>query len=95
MLFFCLFYLFLSICSFPIQSMKLCINCKYFLLNPSLKGYANPENGKCTLFPEKMEDNMNYLITGEVPPIADYKKCIIVRYTSDRCGKEGRYYEEF
>lgn len=91
MLFFCLFYMFL----FMVQSVpvKLCINCKHFLLNPSSSGYVNPENGKCTLFPEKMEDNMNYLITGEVQPIADYKKCIIVRYTSDRCGKEGKYYE--
>jgi len=83
MLFFCLFLFMFSVHS---QTVRLCMNCKHFLLNPSLYG-------KCTLFPEKMEDNMNYLITGEVPPIADYKKCIIVRYTSDRCGKEGKYYE--
>ena len=90
MLFFCLFLFMFSVHS---QIVRLCMNCKHFLLNPSSSGYVNSENGKCTLFPEKMEDNMNYLITGEVPPIADYKKCIIVRYTSDRCGKEGKYYE--
>ena len=76
MLFFCLFLFMFSVHS---QTVRLCMNCKHFLLNPSL-------SGKCTLFPEKMEDNMNYLIT-------NYKKCIIVRYTSDRCGEKGKYYE--
>ena len=78
--------LFLFMFSVHSQTVRLCMNCKHFLLNPSSSGYVNPENGKCTLFPEKMEDNMNYLIK-------NYKKCIIVRYTSDRCGKEGKYYE--
>ena len=93
MLFFCLFLFLFTVRPILAQPVKLCINCKHFLLNPSLLGYTNPENGKCTLFPEKMEDNMNYLITGCPTPIADYKKCIIVRYTTDRCGKEGKYYE--
>lgn len=67
MLFFCLF---LFIFSIHVQTVRLCMNCKHFLLNQSL-------SGKCTLFPEKMGDNMNYLITGDAPPIADYKNALL------------------
>ena len=93
MLFFCLVLLMCTVRSVPVQPVRLCINCKHFLLNPSLSGYANPENGKCALFPEQKEDNKNYLITGDISSVMDYKKCVVVRNTDDMCGEEGKYYE--
>jgi len=72
-----------------VKPVKLCVNCKHFLLEHSL---ANQENGKCLLFPIKKKDKKK-IVGGHVTTPVDYEKCIIVRNNEDMCGKKGKYYE--
>ena len=82
-----LFFLF-YVHSQEIKPVKLCINCKHFVLKPS---FSNPENGKCLLF-QKMNTDKKNLVTG-YNDILDYEKCIIVRNNENMCGEDGKYYE--
>jgi len=67
---------------------KLCINCKYFLINNN-----NNELSKCSLFPKEI-DNSNFLVTGiEEEKIVDYSYCSTARQFYHMCGNEGKMYE--
>lgn len=71
-----------------VKPIKLCLNCKHFLLENPL---SNPENGKCLLFPIKKMNKKS--ITSRYTNPVDYEKCIVVRNSEDMCGKKGKYYE--
>lgn len=77
-----------SIYCLEVKPVKLCLNCKHFLLVHPL---SNPENGKCLLFPIKKKEKTK-IFTKYTSPI-DYEKCIVVRNSEDMCGKKGKYYE--
>ena len=78
-----------SIYCLEVKPVKLCVNCKHFLLEHSL---ANQENGKCLLFPIKKTDKKK-IVGGHATTPVDYEKCIVVRNHEDMCGKKGKYYE--
>lgn len=61
-----------------------CKNCKFFR-NDFLLGN---KYGKCSLFQEL--DDPDFLVTGK----GEYLFCSIVRDNDDKCGKEGKMYEE-
>lgn len=76
-----------SISCLEAKPVKLCVNCKHFLLSHPL---SHPENGKCLLFPIKKTDKKS--ITRYITQV-DYEKCIVLRNSEDMCGKKGKYYE--
>lgn len=91
MLFVCLFLFMFSaysVSSLEVKPVKLCINCKHFLLKPIM---SNPENGKCLLYPKMIVDKNN-LVTGYTTSV-DYEKCVVARNSEDMCGEEGKHYE--
>lgn len=84
-------YIILIICSIilPIISLKqtkpkLCINCKYFILDND-----NSKFGKCSFFPKK---ESAFLVNG----ISDenYYYCSVSRDAKDMCGEDGKYYKK-
>ena len=87
MLFICLFLFMYSVYSAEVKPVKLCINCRHFLLKPS---FSNPNNGKCSLYPTMKVDRN--LISGYTSYI-DYEKCIISRNNENMCGEDGKRYE--
>jgi len=79
-----------SIYCLEVKPVKLCVNCKHFLLNhPS----SNAENGKCLLFPIKKIDKPVKKSMTKYTSHVDYEKCIVVRNNEDMCGKQAKYYE--
>jgi hypothetical protein len=85
-----LFYLLLILtCDSYIIKPKLCINCKYFILNKD-----NEEYSKCIKFPI-IKKNKSYLITGdEKKEVIDYFHCLTVRSFERMCGENGKKYED-
>lgn len=77
-----------SVYCVDVKPVKLCLNCKHFLLENPL---SNPENGKCLLFPIKKTNKKS--ITSRYTNPVDYEKCIVVRNSEDMCAKQGKYYE--
>ena len=88
MLFFFVFLFLYSVDSVEVKPVKLCKNCKHFMLKSS---FSNSENGKCSLFPTLKVDR-NRFGSGYTNYI-DYEKCQLVRNNDNMCGKEGRRYE--
>lgn len=88
MIFFCMFLFIYSVYSLEATPVKLCKNCKHFMLKSP---FSNPENGKCSLFPILKVDR-NRFGSGYTTYI-DYEKCQVVRNNDNMCGKEGKRYE--
>lgn len=80
--------IFLSTYSLQQTKPKLCINCKFFITDNERNEY-----GKCSLFPKKQNDNINFLVNGinKDTPIDYYYASTIRNFES--CGKEGRLYK--
>lgn len=88
MLFFYMFLFLYSVYSLELKPVKLCANCKHYMLRPYV---FNSENEKCSLFPV-IKVNRNRFGPGYTSYI-DYEKCVVVRNDDNMCGKEGRRYE--
>ena len=71
-----------------------CVNCKFFKSDFLL--YFNKEYGKCTQFPKIIDDEEpNFLVTGvKRKQKIEYQYCSIVRGNENKCGEEGKLYEE-
>jgi len=67
---------------------KFCINCRHF------KGDYLSSNkfGKCKLFPEKEDNQIEYLVSGK--PHSRYYYCSTARKFDNMCGLEGKYYDK-
>ena len=76
----------LPIFSLKQNTVKLCINCKYFITDNDNGKYA-----KCSLF-SKDEGLINYLLNGINEN--EYYYCSIVRGNEKYCGKEGTKYKK-
>ena len=70
-----------------LQTSKLCIDCKYCVVNAN-----NPQYSKCSLFPRD-ESRINYLVSGKLESI-DYMYCSTARSTNNMCGTEGLLYKK-
>lgn len=64
---------------------KFCINCRH--AKPDFFGATY---SKCTLFPEKDTNQVEYLVTGK--PHSQYFYCSTARKSDQMCGPEGKYY---
>jgi hypothetical protein len=71
-----------------LETPKYCVNCKHF----KSQFFFPTEFGKCKLFPIIKKDE-NFLVTGKVKEVTDYKYCSVVRVYEDKCGEEGKLYE--
>ena len=68
---------------------KICINCKHFISDDN-----NGSFGKCSLFPQKI-DNIDFLVRGiEKEEIVHYSYCSTARIYDHMCGKEGKMYKK-
>lgn len=88
MLFFYMFLFIYSVYSLEVTPVKLCKNCKHFMLKSP---FSNPENGKCSLYPTLKVDK-NRFGSGYTSYI-DYEKCGVIRNKDNMCGKEGKRHE--
>ena len=70
----------------PISSLKLCINCKYFITDNKLG-----KLGKCSLFPKEKHNDLYDLVTGAD---TEYMYCYATRNNETLCGKEGNLYKK-
>ena len=78
----------LTLLFLPISSLKLCINCKYFITDNKLG-----KLGKCALFPKEKQNDLYDLVTG-VDVNTEYMNCYATRNKENLCGKEGTMYKK-
>ena len=72
---------------------KLCVGCKFFKTDFPFS--FNKEFGKCTQFPKIIDEDSNFLVTGiKKKQKIEYQYCSIVRKYENKCGQEGKLYEE-
>lgn len=81
-----LYFLLLVILS--VNAENFCINCKHF--RPSL--LLHPQFAKCELFPKKIDNKIDYLVSGCGK--IEYYYCTIAREDKNMCGQNGEYYEK-
>ena len=92
-------HLFLIFCYFTIygtclkhSEYKLCVNCKFY---KSDFPWGGNEFGKCKQFPNIETIDRNFLVTGiKKKPLIEYQYCALVREDDNKCGQEGKLYEE-
>lgn len=71
-----------------IFSQKFCVNCRFYVKSP----LCSNAFAKCSAFPEKSDNQLNYLISGKRK--IDYKYCYYARENEDLCGLNGKSYME-
>ena len=69
---------------------KLCIRCKYFIVNRKV----GIEFGKCNAFPKVTFIDTNYLVTGKTIYKEDYWYCSTARQHDNLCGTNGTRFEK-
>ena len=81
--------LFLSSSSVKEIKPKLCINCKYFVEDPTFGKFS--KFNKCSLFSKDGENNIYNLVHG-VEQYNGGLYCSTTRETESMCGKEGKMF---
>ena len=89
MLFLYIFLFISSVYSLEVKPVKLCVNCKHFLLEHSL---ANQENGKCLLFPQEQTSDYFFVDGINNKKKIDYHYCATARNLHHMCGEEGQFF---
>ena len=71
-----------------------CVNCKFF--KPDIPFFFNKEFGKCKQYPKIIDEvDSNFFVTGiKRKQKIEYQYCSIVRGNENKCGQEGKFYEE-
>lgn len=82
------FYNILSTISAHQVKPKFCIDCKFF----KNSFFTGSEFGKCSLLPEKKDDD-TFLVNGYKNNNIVFTYCSIARRYEYLCGKEGKFYE--
>ena len=83
-----------NVCT-TLKPLNFCVNCKFF--KSDIPFYFNKEFGKCTQFPKIIdEEDSNFFVTGIIKKKQkiEYQYCSIVRGNENKCGQEGKLYEE-
>lgn len=81
------FFYLLFFFSFINAQEKFCVNCRHY------KGdFWGGKFGKCAMFPEKDDNQADYLVTGR--PHSMYYYCSTARKYDNMCGPGGKYYDK-
>jgi hypothetical protein len=84
-----LLIIFYSILAVSSTKPNFCINCKHF----KTSFLTGDDFGTCKMFPTVIR-NHDFLVNGKEDKVIGYEYCSIVRKYNDKCGTEGKLYEE-